>query len=57
MSRAVEDLRTQAGSTRLFGQPAQPGSLSSVRVLADGVARRTDRLDALVHAAGVLNRR
>jgi NAD(P)-dependent dehydrogenase (short-subunit alcohol dehydrogenase family) len=56
VSRAVEDLRTEAGSTRLFGQPADLGSLSSVRALADGVARRTDRLDALVHAAGVLNR-
>ena len=42
VSRAVEDLRTEAGSTRLFGQPADLGSLSSVRALADGVAQ-TDR--------------
>ncbi|HEX4081352.1 MAG TPA: SDR family NAD(P)-dependent oxidoreductase, partial [Acidimicrobiales bacterium] len=56
VSRAVDDVRAEAESTRVFGQPADLGSLSSVQALADGVARRTDRLDAVVHAAGVLHR-
>jgi dehydrogenase/reductase SDR family protein 12 len=56
VSRAVADVGTEAESTRVFGQAADLGSLSSVRALAAGMAQRTDRLDAVVHAAGVLNR-
>jgi len=54
LAEAVAEVTTATGH-RVWGHPADLADLPSVRGLAEAVTGWTDRLDGLVHAAGLLN--